>query len=95
MSTEFSARPCLHVCAPSSVAACRAVPRGPASIRWWEPILPARCWLAAAALTLALVRAMMRARRVDRPAFARLLRLSTRLSRAGFNAWRFWDGAWR
>ncbi|KQM81742.1 hypothetical protein ASE67_16040 [Sphingomonas sp. Leaf23] len=69
--------------------------RGPVPIRWWEPVLPARCWLAAAALTLALVRAMMRARRVDRPAFARLLRLSARLSRAGFHAWRFWDGAWR
>jgi hypothetical protein len=95
MSTEYLARRCHPACAPSPNAACRAAPRGPAPIRWWEPVLPARCWLAAAALTLALVRAMMRVRRVDRPAFARLLRLSARLSRAGFNAWRFWNGAWR
>ncbi|KQM23839.1 MULTISPECIES: hypothetical protein [unclassified Sphingomonas] len=95
MSTRYSAQRCLHARALSPNAVCHVAPRGPAPIRWWEPLLPARCWLAAAALTLAILRAMMRARRVDRPAFARLLRLSARLSRAGFNAWRFWDGAWR
>ncbi len=64
-------------------------------IRWWEPILPARCWLTVAALTLACLRAMMRANLADRSSFRLLMRISGRLSRAGFNAWRFRGGAWK
>ena len=69
--------------------------RGCRPSRWWEPLLPAGLWLLAAERVLGMAREL---RRLGvwwpRSIFA-ILRVSARLSRAGFNSWRFWGRKWR
>lgn len=62
---------------------------------WWEPLLPAGLWLAAADLTLRAARAQRRLGFRSPHAMLTIVRLSARLSRAGFNSWRFWRRKWR
>lgn len=58
-------------------------------------MLPAGLWLVAANRTLGVARALRRlGLRWPRGMFA-LIRASARLSRAGFNSWRFWGRKWR
>lgn len=64
-------------------------------ICWWEPMLPPGLWLHAADLTLQFVRTLMRSGLYWRRGIVIAMRLSGRLSRAGFNSWRFWEGKWR
>lgn len=60
--------------------------RPPAS--WWELLLPAGLWFACAELALAIVRASLRGGPRSPRTTVFLMRLATRLSRAGVNAWR-------
>jgi hypothetical protein len=65
------------------------------SVRWWEAALPAGVWLYISACLLRLARLTLRVG-VPRIFIVRsLLRLNTRVSRAGFNSWRFWGGKWK
>ncbi len=64
-------------------------------VSWWEPMLPAGAWLYAAGLMLELVRAFMRSGLYWRRGIFVAMRLSARMSRAGYNSWRFWGGKWR
>ena len=62
---------------------------------WWEAMLPAGIWLLAARTVLSPARLCLRIGiRWSALTFASL-RLSSRLFRAGFRSWRFWQGKWR
>lgn len=61
----------------------------------WEPMLPPGLRLHATDLTLRFVRTLMRSGRYWRCGSVLAMRLSGRLSRAGFNSWRFREGKWR
>ncbi len=80
---------------PASANLVSDVLRLNAPIQWWEPILPAQIWLGTAALVLMLVRVLIRSNMRFPRAVKMGMRVSGRLSRAGFNAWRFWGGKWR
>jgi hypothetical protein len=67
----------------------------PRSARWWQPLLPAGAWLFASRMALAAARRLMHARPRWRAGVIAGLRLSSGLSRAGFNSWCFWKGKWR
>ncbi|WEK02111.1 MAG: hypothetical protein P0Y59_10660 [Candidatus Sphingomonas phytovorans] len=61
---------------------------------WWEPMLPAGVWLFVAGLVLGAARLLLRFGGKRHRPMILAMRLSGRLSRAGFNSWRYWEGRW-
>ena len=62
---------------------------------WWELMLPAGLWILAGKLTLNFARVIAQAGLAPRRAIFKLLQISGRLSRTGFNVWRERRGKWR
>jgi len=70
-------------------------PRPRRPVRWWELMLPAGIWIAAAKMVLASARTLRRSGvRLPYAVFS-LVRLSSILWRVGFRVWRHLGGKWR
>ncbi len=62
---------------------------------WWEAMVPGGIWLLAARIVLEATRLWLRIGFQWPSLTFAALRLSSRLSRAGFRSRRFWRGKWR
>lgn len=61
----------------------------------WEAVLPAGIWIIGGKLMLGAARLVMHAHVAPQQVTFRLVQVSGRLSRIGFNVWRTRHGKWR
>lgn len=81
-----------HIEAARLMAPALRSPRPAHAIHWWEPLLPTSVWHRAAALAEHSARRAIDSGRASPRRVRMGMRLSSRFSRAAFNAQRFWTG---